>query len=874
MSAREAAPHHHARRIAAAYLGALLVVAAVLASLHHLFLDLEVGGVRWFNLDRERNLPTWFSGVVFFLYGLAALVAFHQERTINARGRPLFRLPALWLGVVMAGWWMSLDEITILHENILWREVRLATDRLGGAWVHLTQWQVVFAPAILLVLGYMVVFFSNRFAGSRAAKRAAFTGIGLWLGALLLEGVRGTIREAGAASYSAGVLVEELMEMAGAVFLLGAIVVYAIDIALDLGPERRQRLVVASRFLTRRAALLLGITVLGLGISGGSIFWLARQQAAARTPLPDLHLRAREEAAGVETPGANQASEEVWFDQLRGVSPIGEADGEAIARFAAASLLSGAPGDDRVIRDRDAAPRLVFLSLSDGTSEAVVVRGSGNGIGSALEAALERAAELDGPWTWMKLDIVDEVHLLGAVDPASPQPRELDRTLYGVAFERASGMAFLPGEVASRNLIDADRRLRFDNLESYLVADPDSQARLRTVAASREPAVYRFSTDGYFSDGATVHRLYRGHRSHSQPALEDLLDAALAAGGYLERIVGPEGRFVYRYLPSGGSAADGYNMVRHAGTVYSMLELLEATGDPALRSAAEQAVAYLVATVSPCDADGEAAQCLLDEGEVKLGGNALAVLALAQHARVTGDRRYLPLAADLARWIRAVQSGSGEFVVHRQTYPDGEVSDFVSEYYPGEAVLALVRLHALDGDEAWLDAAVRGADWLIEERDGNAAPAELIHDHWLLYALDELHRLRPDARYLEHASRLAAAIMQAQHHRPPYPDWVGGYGEPPRSTPAATRSEGLAAAYRLARDFGTSREAQALLDALRLGISFQLQTQYRPESVLYFGEPQRALGGFRRSLTDDEIRIDYVQHNLSSLLALYHIDSS
>ena len=59
--------------------------------------------------------------------------------------------------------------------------------------------------------------------------------------------------------------------------------------------------------------------------------------------------------------------------------------------------------------------------------------------------------------------------------------------------------------------------------------------------------------------------------------------------------------------------------------------------------------------------------------------------------------------------------------------------------------------------------------------------------------------------------------------------------------------------------------------AIRLGVAFQLQTQFRPESVLYVSDPQRALGGFRRSLTNYEIRIDYVQHNISSLLGLYRI---
>ena len=160
---------------------------------------------------------------------------------------------------------------------------------------------------------------------------------------------------------------------------------------------------------------------------------------------------------------------------------------------------------------------------------------------------------------------------------------------------------------------------------------------------------------------------------------------------------------------------------------------------------------------------------------------------------------------------------------------------------------------------------------MITVRD-NLADVELVHDHWLLYGLDELHRLRPDPIYVTHAARVALVIVEAQNRTTPYPDWQGGYFSPPRTTPTATRSEGLAAAYRILRDYGSQGSAGGLLEALRLGVEFQLQTQLREERVMYFDDPARALGGFTESLTDREVRIDYVQHNISSLLALYAIE--
>ena len=47
----------------------LLFASILLATLHVFFAEVEAGGVYWFHLDRERNLPTWFSSLVFALTG-------------------------------------------------------------------------------------------------------------------------------------------------------------------------------------------------------------------------------------------------------------------------------------------------------------------------------------------------------------------------------------------------------------------------------------------------------------------------------------------------------------------------------------------------------------------------------------------------------------------------------------------------------------------------------------------------------------------------------------------------------------------------------------------------------------------------------------
>jgi len=83
----------------------------------------------------------------------------------------------------------------------------------------------------------------------------------------------------------------------------------------------------------------------------------------------------------------------------------------------------------------------------------------------------------------------------------------------------------------------------------------------------------------------------------------------------------------------------------------------------------------------------------------------------------------------------------------------------------------------------------------------------------------------------------------------------------------------LIAAYQLF-DKNKDRElVDKIMEAIKKSIEFQLHTQFMPESILYLKDPQRALGAFKRSLTNFEIRIDYVQHNISSLLGFMKITS-
>ncbi len=352
--------------------------------------------------------------------------------------------------------------------------------------------------------------------------------------------------------------------------------------------------------------------------------------------------------------------------------------------------------------------------------------------------------------------------------------------------------------------------------------------------------------------------------------VEKALYAANLGGDYLVRHINEDGSFVYKYDPEEDEVLSGYNMLRHAGTTYSLIELFEVTGESLHISTAEKALQYLRDSTDKCPAPFESMNCVYDGEKAKLGGNALAVLAFVEYAKVTGNEEYIDDAISLAKWIKAVQTDEGEFSVHI-LYRDGTVDDHVSEYYPGEAIYALACLYDLTKDKQWFNVAESATDWLIDVRDETKTSKDISHDHWLLYGLNELYTHNQSTKYVNHAKKIVDGIVELQHGDDVSSEWFGGYYKPPRSTPTATRSEGLVAAYDIFNDANEHEYVDKVYTSIENGIMFELNTFIDGPTARSYPSPMKAVGGFRESLESSIIRIDYVQHNISAMLGYARI---
>ena len=229
--------------------------------------------------------------------------------------------------------------------------------------------------------------------------------------------------------------------------------------------------------------------------------------------------------------------------------------------------------------------------------------------------------------------------------------------------------------------------------------------------------------------------------------------------------------------------------------------------------------------------------------------------------------------AVIAAFILFMQREDGSF--HSKWDEAGGYNlEFVSLYYPGEAILGLVRLYRIDREARWLEVAARAAAYLVESQ---SSADEVVIDHWLLIAgrdlmsaLGELDAPPIDAASLrQHLMRIGWAIAaEFEAIREGGDEQVlGAADRNGKSSPAATRLEGLLA-LRDVLDPAVEDEAlliAAIDEVLETAIPFLLRCQVR-EGWAAGGITWGIEGMENHASRRDEIRIDYVQHALSALI--------
>lgn len=537
--------------------------------------------------------------------------------------------------------------------------------------------------------------------------------------------------------------------------------------------------------------------------------------------------------------------------------------GQVADRAALYAAMDAAPA----ITINEEQRHVFFLSLTDGTERASTVTIIGADIAEARTKVAAALTLREDQTRWIRIDWVDRVERqtwrnlrekLGGIK------RNYFRL--GISLDAEFSHAFTEMELnANAMLYGGPGQPCAVVNEKNFALHASKRHGLETVDFSDAAPVWLFTTGGVFlgDDGSGLHHLNGkglngGRRSTPQLSADDIGSIIGSASRYLASQVRPDGQFEYGWHPCFDRPIPSYNALRHASSLYSMLEAWSVTRDADLLEAIERGLAYLTENlIRPVSLDGGLLAFVVeDNGEIKLGANAVAILALTKHAELTGKRDRLELMEHLALGILHMQDESTGQFTHVLNYPALDVKQaFRIIYYEGEAAFGLMRLFALTGDRRWLESVEKAFAHFIREKHWQA------HDHWLSYCVNELTAQRPDKDYYQFGIANFADYLNFVETR---------------ITTFPTLLELMMAARKMLERIRADDEHRHLLNgvdishfyrALHKRAHYLLNGHFWPELAMFFANPDRIVGSFFIRHHAFRVRIDDVEHYLSGLIA-------
>ena len=512
-----------------------------------------------------------------------------------------------------------------------------------------------------------------------------------------------------------------------------------------------------------------------------------------------------------------------------------------------------------------------FISISDIAEQAYVFRASADTVDDAWKKACSSAREfvadeeLDP--AWIKADITLKGERSSLAETLGSLSKKLPKFFRkGISFDDSLDRALIEPELNVYSLIDyKSGSIDLKNLNRYL-SDND----MKTLSQFPDNVILFTCKSVFCDEKDTVCELYSegrncGRRKLGEFDKETAFRVVNSAADYLSMQIGQDGKFDYGVYPAAPRQIPGYNILRHASSVWSLLCSYRLTGDKFILEQAENAIGFLIRNMmykSPNtqNANKQNVLYVFDETvkEVKIGGNAVSIILLTEYMNIMGTNRYAKIAAELGNGILELFDERDGSFFHVLRYPTLAPRDkFRTVYYDGETVFALSRLYGLTNDQRYLDAAKKAADRFIKNHYEKHA------DHWVAYSINELTKYAPLEKYLNFGLKNVQTNLEKIRKR---------------ATTYHTYLELLCVSFELAERIKKEKlrcsamdsfDEKALADVIFYRADYMLNGYCYPEYVMYFPKPESTLGAFFIRHDEYRIRIDDVQHFSSAYYSLY-----
>lgn len=468
-----------------------------------------------------------------------------------------------------------------------------------------------------------------------------------------------------------------------------------------------------------------------------------------------------------------------------------------------------------------------------------------------------------------KIDWVDSIEKVSIVDFIKIMTQTKKNYFRkGISFDPEFRQAFLEQEINGNAMIQLDQKtgrgyLADKNIQAYI---EQHRPGIKKINYRHVNGITIFTTQGFILENNQCFLLKKGELDNGRR--DTILDAdelkkmILNGQRYLTKLNLESGKFIYGYFSCFDKEIKFYNMLRHASTLYSMIEAYELFPEEELAQAIQRGLHYLVRFGIAFYEKDNLAFVLdgvkEDEIEIKLGANAAAILAFTKYTEVFQDEKYLPIAQKLARGILYLQRENGSFI-HVLQHPSLKIKEeFRIIYYDGEAAFALMRLYRLDKDDTWLHAVEKAFEFFIAKEYWR------YHDHWLSYCTNELTQYRPLQKYFQFGLQNVKDRLDFIYQR---------------NTTFPTFLELTLAAYKMVQrikktehvDLLESFDEEKLNRTLHKRAEYQRNGYFAPELAIYYKNPARIMGSFFIRHHSFRTRIDDVEHYLSGYCNYYKL---
>ncbi|MFH2021255.1 MAG: AMMECR1 domain-containing protein [archaeon] len=365
----------------------------------------------------------------------------------------------------------------------------------------------------------------------------------------------------------------------------------------------------------------------------------------------------------------------------------------------------------------------------------------------------------------------------------------------------------------------------------------------------KNTSIYIYDTITFNADiQGNIVDLYRYNLLLTNLTNEDITHSLDLVIGWYQQSIDEEGLLEYEYIPSRDSYSTSNNHIRKLLSLWAYSEL-RLRSNLTIRPIMDKTITYYLNFTTKKDNF-----TYLDiNGDTNIANSAFIILTLLN------ENASIDILKGFGDGILYQQRSDGSYKIFFGTRNDTGI-----EFYPGEAMLSLIKLYKRTGDRKYLDSVHKAYYYYSEYWDANK---NTIMVSWHSQACKLLYDEIKDSNISSFVFRMNDwRITKQQMLKSEYEDQVGGgpIGNPTFST--STLMEGINEAYALAVSLNDEEHINRYRDSIEKGTRFILLTQYNEYNTYYLKNKNRALGGFRFSLINNNQRIDYAQHAVFALI--------